>query len=366
MVICVEIDAKTKEKLDRLILQGGFQSYSEAVAVAINNQLLLQRQVGESKSVVIGADRDASKASKDQHTGLKRSRSDADDRSSDLHVPSMFALSTTSKLDLKPASFPNSDVNQSITVTVDRWIFGQFNRLLPAKVNCRGLVALYDGSNGVLLSKAVAQIALEAGKLGDYLKAMDERYGLNRDDALATAFPVSGSDGDKARLRYGNQFVGSLNTQGELSGLLIELKLINYQLGKDTRISLTAPGLEFAGMANPILDGSAAPQRAKFSREEVEFLLNHIRLHVQVEHSAFQTIITALSAGADTPERLDDAIAQYLPSRPEKPFTRAFLSTQRSGAIARMCELGLVQRIRDGIRVRYAPTESGRLYITES
>jgi Arc/MetJ-type ribon-helix-helix transcriptional regulator len=366
MVICVEIDAKTKEDLDKLVLQGGFQSYSEAIAVALKNQLLLQRQVGESKSVVIGAEQDGDRISKAPTTGPRRLKSEADGRSLPLEVPSLFALSTTPNLGLIPSPIPDRDENNSISVTVDRWIFGQFNRLLPAKANCRGLAALYEGSNGVPLSKAVAQIALEAGKLGDYLRAVDERYGLGRDDALATAFPVSGGDGDKARLRYGNQFVGSLNTQGELSGLLIDLKLINYEPGKDAKISLTAPGLDFARMPSPILDSKGASQKAKFNPEEVEFFLNHIRSHVRVEHAAYQTIITALSAGADTPERLDDAIAQYVPSRPEKPFTKAFLSTQRSGAIARMCELGLVQRIRDGIRVRYVPTERGRMYITES
>src|SRR5260370_39181009 len=43
MIIWIECTAKTKDELEDLLRIGGYRDYSEAVALAISNQLLLQR-----------------------------------------------------------------------------------------------------------------------------------------------------------------------------------------------------------------------------------------------------------------------------------------------------------------------------------
>jgi hypothetical protein len=68
-------------------------------------------------------------------------------------------------------------------------------------------------------------------------------------------------------------------------------------------------------------------------------------------------VLGAISSGANTPDKLDDALEEHVSKRDEKPFTRAFLTTQRAGVISRMIDLGLIQRIRDGINVTYTLTE---------
>ncbi len=45
MVICIEVEQRTKNELDQLLKVGGYKDYSQAVAVAISNQVLLQHQV---------------------------------------------------------------------------------------------------------------------------------------------------------------------------------------------------------------------------------------------------------------------------------------------------------------------------------
>jgi hypothetical protein len=149
------------------------------------------------------------------------------------------------------------------------------------------------------------------------------------------------------------------------SGLLVDLKLINYVSGKEPRLLLTESGWDFAVMENPVLDRSAHGL-PKFSQEEITFLLNHIRLRVPIEDSAYRTVIRALCEGANNPEKLDRFLEPLLSTRHEKSFTGAFLATQRSGAISRMADLGLVRKQRDGIKVTYVPTEAAMQYVTNS
>ncbi len=52
-----------------------------------------------------------------------------------------------------------------------------------------------------------------------------------------------------------------------------------------------------------------------------------------------------------------------MPERSYEPFSRAFLSTQRAGAISRMTDLGLVVRVREGLRVAYVASHFGKQYL---
>ncbi len=281
-----------------------------------------------------------------------------------LPIPAIFLLPTQKLTNCEAAPLPNCVFVAGHDVPVDRWIFGQHNKILPVKASCRALAALCRDARGIPL-KAAADIAAQAAKLGDYLRQTDTSHLVSRDDALALAFPSTESEaGDKARLRFANQFVASANKQGQLSGLPVDLKLVNYISAKEGRLSLTGAGWQFAAMPNPILDRSAGDMVAKFSDEEIEFLVGHIRDNVPVEDCAYRTVIRALNGGANTPEKLDDYLAQFVPARVDKPFTRAFLTTQRSGVISRMSDLGMLRRSREGIKVTYVTTERAAQYFS--
>ncbi|HEY1580522.1 MAG TPA: hypothetical protein VGF82_25960 [Terracidiphilus sp.] len=365
MVICIEIEQRTKNELDHLLKVGDYKDYSQAVAIAISNQVLLQRQVAPTGNSLIVAG-DASPQGK----GNFQSRLDEAPPKQDMaeatttSIPAIFLLPTQKLTNCEAAPLPNDVFVAGQEVPVDRWIFGQHNKILPVKASCRALAALCRDARGIPL-KAAADIAAQAAKLGDYLRQTDTSHLVSRDDALALAFPSTGSEaGDKARLRFANQFVASANKQGQLSGLPVDLKLINYISAKESRLSLTGAGWQFAAMPNPILDRSAGDVVAKFSDEEIGFLVHHIRDNIPVEDSAYRTVIRALNEGANTPERLDDYLAQFVPARAEKPFTRAFLTTQRSGVISRMSDLGMLTRRRDGIKVTYVTTERAIQYFS--
>jgi hypothetical protein len=356
MIVCFEIDQDTKKQLDQLLKAGQYRDYSQAIAVAIANQLLLHdRFVGAAGGSLIVRDEIASR-----DAGYAGPVSCA----AASAIPNVFALPPVGT-NLEFAPIPGDAFIPGTAVPVDRWIFGQHNKLLPVKASCRWLANVPNGK-GVPLARAAPEIAALAAELGDYLQDLDDQNGLLRDELLSSGFPVKRKDTEgKGRLRFANQFVGSMTKHGQLSGMLIDLKLVNYAPSKQPRLFLTEPGWRFAAIENPILD-CGADRLPKFSDKEVEFLLEHIRLRVPAEHFAFHTVTKALVDGVNTPERLDEYLARYLSNRTEKPFTEAFLTTQRSGAISRMSDLGLVERQRDGIKVTYIPTERAVHYLERS
>lgn len=367
MVLCIEIEKRTKEELDLLVAVGGFSGYSQAISLAISNQVVLTRQISEAgRELVIGENKNGAKQESDLPT---RATNQSSTRTDALGLDDIFAQNHSSISTFKPAPLPSDVFVRGQDVPVDRWIFGQHNKLLPVKASCRALVRLCSESDGVLLSKAASEIASRAVSLGDFLNGIDKKYGFARDEALSVAFPRSISEIEhKARSRFANQFVANVNKHGQVSGLLVDLKLINLVSGRDKKIMLTEPGFTFATLSNPILDSSTADvvRGTKLSGEERDFLLNHIALNVPSEDFAYRTVIAALLEEANTPEKLDGYLEQFLQKRANKPFTKAFLTTQRSGVISRMADLGMLERNRDGIRVTYVLTSTATKYLETS
>ena len=369
MVICIELSERTKQDLDTIVETGSYRDYSEAVSVAISNQLVLQRQVSKSGPVMLPGAVDPPIGAGSGRSIRRINLGDEQVATSDL--PALFSSSGSEKKFSEPGLLPDDIFVPGQPVPVDRWIFGQHNKLLPVKATCRALASLLNepenGSQGVLLTKATSEISENAVKLGDYLRMLDKKFELNRDDAYSTAFPYSGAESeDKARLRYASQFVASMSKQGRLTGFLVDLKLINHTRNRAPRILLTQAGWDFAQLPNAVFDLSLHGTRSsKLSEDEQTVLLTHIARHVPVEDFAYRTILGAISDGAHSPEKLDSMLKRHLSVRREKPFTDAFLTTQRSGAISRMADLGLVDRVRDGIRVTYVVTNRGNLYSQE-
>jgi hypothetical protein len=197
--------------------------------------------------------------------------------------------------------------------------------------------------------------------LGEWLSAIDSEHGTGRDDMLSTAFPVSDEGGEKGRQRYANHFVGSVNTNGQLSGLLIDLKLVNYKKRKDPLLQLTEIGIRFACMPNPVLDVQQERPTQKFSAQEISLLQRHIRCSVPAEDFAYRAILKVIAEGADSPDAVDAALQTYAPQN--TTLSTSFLTSQRSGTISRMSDLEMVTRVRQGVRVVYSITARAQEYL---
>lgn len=369
MIVCFNCSTETKKALDFLIESGQYKDYNEAISLAIMNLAVLQEEVLKSGGVVIGADAEANSRANERTVsfsaqGLGNPSQEFNLTAKPLTVPAIFQLDGLTDSPPPLADLPDDIWAIGQEIPLDRWIFGQYNKLLPAKASCRALAhLLISEPKGVLLEEAAQQIAEKAAALGDFLAHHDEQNDIARDDALSTAFPSTGKNSDKSRLRYANQFVASVNKQGQVSGLLIDLKLINSKGRKGTRLMLTEIGWQFATMPNPILDGSQETPTQKFSEDERNFLLNHIAQSVPVEDFAYRAILTAILKGENTPDTVDAALLEYVPQDTDRSLSKSFLSSQRSGAISRIADLGLVERVRDGVRVSYIATDIGEKYL---
>ncbi|MDQ3703940.1 MAG: hypothetical protein M3437_01740 [Chloroflexota bacterium] len=405
MIICFKCSQETKQALDGLVQTGQYTDYAEAIASAIANLIILQTELSDKAVLVLG-ERDVGgstaslqeppsangKEQKGRETTRVRSEvsgtparqsgeqlrkaapkaearmqeSTPDElKSTQFTVPTLFGLIGLEDIKLRTAPLPDDVWVRGQEIPLHRWLFGQYNRLLPAKANCRALAHLIkQRPSGVPLSEAASQIAQEVLILGEMLRYSDERHSVGRDDALATAFPTAKEDsdgGEKGITRYANHFVANVNTNGQLSGLLISLKLINYVKKKDPLLQLTEAGWQFAKLPNPVLEGQQERATQKFSEAETAFLLRHIADNVPAEDFVYRVLLNAIQQGANSPDSIDAELYRFVP--PNHNLTDSFISSQRSGAISRMADLGLVERVRDGVKVTYTVTPGGSNYL---
>jgi len=382
MIICINCKVETKTKMDGLLGKDHYRDYSELIAVAVDNLWMMEQEAAEKGALVIGEGPalpvaraisqpvgrakavNPGKAAPAPPRQAKSSKATPVRVASvPVHIPELFLADGLDGIFATTTEIP-ADRAPDEAFTLDRWLFGQYNKLLPIKANCRALLRIAaEHPEGIPLENVVLQIGEAAPLLGDYLADHDRRCQIARDDSLATAFPRSGPDAEKSRARYANQFVGSVNSQGVLSGMLRDYRLVALTPGAGARLMLTEPALQFARLTNPVLDGCQTDPVQKFSPVEAAFLLDHIRAHVPVEAFAFRTLIQAIADGAITPDKLDEALRVHVPAETNRSLSPSFLTSQRSGALSRMADLGLIARERKGVRVSYIIIEQGQRLI---
>ncbi len=382
MIVCIRCSSETRAKMDILIADDDYADYSELVAVAIDNLWVLAQDVTKSGAVVIGGEAKSKSIStasssfeKARALNVRTSETNSALRNPEskrtrmpitavpAHIPDLFLSDGIDTLDVPTVEIPRLE-RADDAFTLDRWLFGQHNKLLPVKANCRALLRIASQHpEGIPTEDVARRIGEVAALLGDYLTDHDRCHQIARDDSLATAFPRSGPDAEKSRVRYANQFVGRVNGQGALYGMLWDYRLAAITPGEGARLMLTEPAVQFARLTNPVLDGCQNDPAQKFSSEEATFLLDHIRSHVPVEAFAFRTLIQAIADGAITPDKLDEALRVHVPAETNRSLSQSFLTSQRSGALSRMADLGLIARQRKGVRVSYTITPEGKAFV---
>lgn len=394
MMVCFSCPQDVKTHLDSLVESGQYADYAEVLCAAVRNLAVLHSEVDPRGALVVSAgpttaeavssSRGAEVARKRAPKGTARSRRgsravkrkaaaradlskpgrQADAEPVPVEMPSLFSSFEHGQIEGRVAPAPDDVWRAGQTIPIERWIFGQFNRLLPAKASCRAIANLAALDDKRSLDELASAIAKEAAVLGAHLRQLDASADRGRDENYATAFPGAGQSEEKGVLRYASQFVASTNSNGQLSGLLVSLKLINRLKGPRSSIGLTEAGWAFAALSNPVLDQAKVPTDAdRFSKDETNFLLNHIASRVPAERFAYRSILEAIEAGHTSPDSLDEALGTYRAQGQEKEASTSFLSSQRSGAVSRMSDLRLVERSRTGVRVEYATTELGKKFL---
>jgi hypothetical protein len=366
MIICFNATGEAKKALDELMATTQFRDISQVISMALENYRVLQLTIPPGGKVM------AAPSVGRVENGTTRVPSNSLFQSTTsavlpLQYPPLFSMKTASTEGLELPS-PHKTTANLVNVPPAQWLFGQYNKFLPVKATCRALLNLQrEQPSGISVEDAASKIAHAACGLAEFLKALDAQRHLRREDALAAAFPSSDVNGGGSRLRFGNQFVATIR-QGQLGGFPAALRLVTINSSKEPRVSLTKAGGDFAVLANPVLDGNGHGALRKFSDTEVKFLLGHISQSVPEEVSAYVAIIDAIAKGANAPDAIDKFLCRKfnlqvsVNAESDNQITQTFLATQRTGAISRMVDLGLLTREKFGLRVIYAITQNGETF----
>lgn len=374
MIICFNCSEKLKTVIDGLVESGHYADYKDVIETALQNLSVIHNQVQDKPHMILGGDQDIATGRQQLQTENPLT-SFANATHSDKNYDSVAAHDKTTGIpelcapvnmnpDYEYAPDPEDRFYRGQMVAIDKWIFGQYNTLLPAKMSCRALAHLLEQNpEGVPLQQATASIVNDAVRLGDFLSAFDDSHGTKKEQALSTGFPTTAPGSEKSRLRFSRQFIGSIHKSGGLTGMLYDLKLINMVDSSRKLIALTEFGYRFASLKNPVLDQSQESPVQKFSSEEIDLFLAHIRYSVPVEDYAYARILGYIEKDINTPETLDTALQRHVPRDKRNTVSQSFLSSQRSGTVSRMTDLELITRHRNGVKFSYTITDRGRHFL---
>lgn len=247
---------------------------------------------------------------------------------------------------------------------------GYYNRLLPMKFVLRMLAALtvncesFDKDDGwnielddtITLSELrekswqTASYAKETLLLYDQFFEAKGKTGAK----ISVGFPTKD---EKSKERFVSQFVGSRRKK-ELTGALFDMGFANISsfLGMSTEeVWFTRFGWEFAMLENPVIDEIEGWESgARFSEQEVDFLLAHFKQNVPAEWEFMVSIAEMIRDGTNDATKMNAALIS------QRDWNRSKASVYRTGVLARMQELGLVDREKSGVNVTFILTDSGK------
>ena len=337
----IDLESDTVDAINRLIREGRYRTVQDFLFTAAQNQLY---DIENTHNPVVI--RDSSSAS-----------SSTTDRT---------ILSTVPDLDLSPLlTAPDAGKVQTMvppkSEEVAGEIYGLYNRFFPIKITMRVLANMLKGNGPNVplntLQENAASIAREYGKK---LLKKEQGLGRRRSEMIATALPTKSKrsiDEFKSKARFKSHFVGYLAKE-RVEGAPAVLRFVNIRKGDNGRdvVGLTVAGLEFAKLANPVIENEDL--NSPLSDEEREFLVNHICAELPEEARLMQSTLEAIKGGATNPEKVQEGLRKLKPELKETE-----LSTIRSGLLSRMSELGLVTRERVGLSVRYHITSAGQEFV---
>jgi len=316
--------------IQKLIDVGRFRDVGEFVSTAIRNQLVLE----ESDERLVISD-------SKQGTG-ETDTADLLDSGNLREVVSREVWHAVSELqDPQIVATPTSEP-----------LWGQYYRFFPLKTVMRVIASMYsDGAPPSL--KAIRSTAIdEISRLSGALKLHDQERSAKGHLRLTVGF-LKGDKRPKSQDRFITQYLGRMTASGALSGFLAEMGFaVPVEHNGDRRIALTAAGIAFACLSNPILDEGAEKQ--PLSSEEAQYLVAHITEHMAGEAAHMKLVLESLRRGKTTTSQLDASLEQFYKSQfPGQPFSDATISVMRAGAISRLRELGLIEPTAKGRPIRY-------------
>ncbi|CAN5888868.1 hypothetical protein BH11GEM1_BH11GEM1_27550 [soil metagenome] len=234
------------------------------------------------------------------------------------------------------------------------WLWGMINRVFPLKVAVRACADM-TRRGPVLLQSLHAHFADEGRRIGQLLASADRDQGRRRNEALAVAFPVSSPDEQKARVRFAHQFIGRRSAGGLYIGGAFEMALLGVTEPGTDWIAPTELGWQFAELTNRVLDEGVVTG-PNLDEPERRFYLCNIARRVPAERNAFTAILGVLYDAPLEASTLASRLRVF--QSPDLP--ESMRDTSRSGALARLADVGGIVRIATGRSALYEITALGR------
>jgi len=336
----VEVSNKTAKKIGDLIDQGKYESFHDFLLVAVENQLFIE-------SHELGVERKSEPIKVPARIGI------------DQEEPTKVSLDLpglqTDWGSLKFVEPPNLDSLWS------RYIWGQYNRIFPAKITLRVLANSLENREWMDLEVLQDKASDIAVKVGPYLRRVDRKEGRKRWENLSVGLPRSARN-QGAISRFKLQFVGYKTKQGVLHGLPASLGFVHINSGDSSRqdkIGITEAGAQFAELENPIMDSDSLERT--LSDDEVAFYISHIQSNQQYEMAMIKKVVRAVKDEHTSSGALKSQIATLN----DQSWSVSILGTMCTGVLSRMRELRIIQMRREGLKSRYMLGPNAKMVKTE-
>lgn len=245
------------------------------------------------------------------------------------------------------------------------WLWGQMNKILPIKIGLRVLYANIENEQWIELEEYAKRSAEIAAELGTIIRKYEDSKGKKRYDRISAGLPDKKEF--KSKERYKNHFLGYMRKDEALEGAMPFLRFVNLKKDEKDKalIGLTKAGLDFAQLENSVLDLNNFD--SSFTAKEVDFYLDHILKNVIGESMAIKWLLLKLKNDIAEREKLNEELKKEFghiwKNAPGNNVSDAVINTQRAGLMARMFELGLIEREKQGLNVTYKVSSRGETFL---
>lgn len=244
---------------------------------------------------------------------------------------------------------------------IQTWIWGQINKVFPVKVGLRILQKMLGDKQTIELNDYLTVASQDAAAIGKIIRDYEETHAKSRSEKISAGFPHVNDE--KSQTRYKFQFLAYQRKDDLLDGAMSLLRFCNLERKSNkVYIGLTDAGAMFSQKSNPVLDDSNLD--IPFSESEINFYLTHIKKNVLSEYSAIKWLLNTINDGNNDREKINVELDKKFGEKWNA--TTTVINTQRSGITARAFELGLIQKTKNGIYVTYNVTDTGKYFLNNS
>lgn len=347
----VDVTQNQANRITELITAGKYRSVAQFISAAIENQIYLENNPDNALPRINTEDKFSGVIMEKYNVEVSTQEDTSIALKNIKDKPQTVSLPEFS--DLAISSYFNTEEEKC-------WLWGQSNKIFPIKIGLRVLYSLLGSGQWTDLEGYREKAAVIAASFGTKIRSYENKKDKIRDDRISAGLPKEKEF--KSINRYKNHFLAYMRKDGKFDGPMSFLRFVNLSKDEKGKVlaGLTEHGINFAKIENPVIDGGDFER--SFSDKEIDFYLNHIAKNVKGEYFAFRWVLNRIKNGVDGRGSINKALAEEMESAWEG-VTPAVVNTQRAGLMARMFELGLIEKKKSGITVTYKISERGESFL---